>query len=200
MDITITKETILTKIMKKSKIYTRGGDTGTTSLIGGQRVKKCCLRLDSYGTIDELNSHLGLLATMLDGTDVDLPTQFLQSCLFEIGTHLAMPCEGDAPVLYDISEACVEQLEQLIDELDQQLEPLRSFILPGGSMAAAQCHVCRTVCRRAERYITALSEESPLSPTVLAFVNRLSDFFFVLARLINKKSGITEISWQKSCT
>lgn len=186
--------------MKKSKIYTRGGDTGTTSLIGGQRVKKCCLRLDSYGTIDELNSHLGLLATMLDGTDVDLPTQFLQSCLFEIGTHLAMPCEGDAPVLYDISEACVEQLEQLIDELDQQLEPLRSFILPGGSMAAAQCHVCRTVCRRAERYITALSEESPLSPTVLAFVNRLSDFFFVLARLINKKSGITEISWQKSCT
>lgn len=186
--------------MKKSKIYTRGGDAGTTSLIGGQRVKKSCLRLESYGTIDELNSHLGLLAAMLEGTDVELPTQFLQSCLFEIGTHLAMPCEGDEPAPYAPSETCVEQLEQLIDTLDQQLESLRSFILPGGTMAASQCHVCRTVCRRAERYITALSDESPLSPTVLSFVNRLSDFFFVLARLINKKSGITEISWQKSCS
>lgn len=186
--------------MKKSKIYTRGGDTGTTSLIGGQRVKKCCLRLESYGTIDELNSHVGLLAAMLEGIDVEFPTQFLQSCLFDIGTHLAMPCDDDVPAPYTISEACVEQLEQLIDALDHQLEPLRSFILPGGTMAAAQCHVCRTVCRRAERYITALSDESPLSPAVLAFVNRLSDFFFVLARLINKKSGITEISWQKSCT
>ena len=186
--------------MKKSKIYTRGGDTGTTSLIGGQRVKKCCLRLESYGTIDELNSHVGLLAAMLEGIDVEFPTQFLQSCLFEIGTHLAMPCDDDVPAPYTISEACVEQLEQLIDALDHQLEPLRSFILPRGTMAAAQCHVCRTVCRRAERYITALSDESPLSPAVLAFVNRLSDFFFVLARLINKKSGITEISWQKSCT
>ena len=186
--------------MKKSKIYTRGGDTGTTSLIGGQRVKKCCLRLESYGTIDELNSHVGLLAAMLEGIDVEFPTQFLQSCLFDIGTHLAMPCDDDVPAPYTISEACVEQLEQLIDALDHQLEPLRSFILPGGTMAAAQCHVCRTVCRRAERYITALSDELPLSPAVLAFVNRLSDFFFVLARLINKKSGITEISWQKSCT
>lgn len=186
--------------MKKSKIYTRGGDTGTTSLIGGQRVKKCCLRLESYGTIDELNSHVGLLAAMLEGIDVEFPTQFLQSCLFDIGTHLAMPCDDDVPAPYTISETCVEQLEQLIDALDHQLEPLRSFILPGGTMAAAQCHVCRTVCRRAERYITALSDESPLSPAVLAFVNRLSDFFFVLARLINKKSGITEFSWQKSCT
>lgn len=191
---------ILTTIMKKSKIYTRGGDSGTTSLVGGERVKKCCLRLESYGTIDELNSHLGLLAAMLENTDIDLPTQFLQSCLFEIGTHLAMPCEGDTPAPYTISEAYVEQLEQLIDTLDQQLDPLRSFILPGGSLPASQCHVCRTVCRRAERYITALAEEAPLSPTVLAFVNRLSDFFFVLARLINKKMGIAEISWQKSCT
>lgn len=186
--------------MKKSKIYTRGGDTGITSLIGGERVKKCCLRLESYGTIDELNSHLGLLAAMLEDTDITLPTQFLQSCLFEIGTHLAMPCVSDEPVSYTISERCVAQLEQLIDSLDQQLESLRSFILPGGSMAASQCHVCRTVCRRAERHIIALADESPVSPTVLAFINRLSDFFFVLARLVNKKMGITEISWQKSCS
>ena len=186
--------------MKKSKIYTRGGDAGTTSLIGGKRVKKCCLRLESYGTIDELNSHLGLLAAMLEGSEVDIPTQFLQSCLFDVGTHLAMPCEEGSPAAETLSEQCVERLEQLIDSLDQQLEPLRSFILPGGCQAAAQCHVCRTVCRRAERYIAALSEESPVSPIVQAFVNRLSDFFFVLARLVNKKCGIIEISWQKSCS
>lgn len=185
--------------MKKCKIYTRGGDAGQTSLIGGTRVKKCHLRLEAYGTIDELNSHLGLLSAMLEGVDVDLPTQYLQSCLFEIGTHLAMPCEGDVP-MEALSEQCVEQLEHLIDTMDQQLEPLRSFILPGGTVVAAQCHVCRTVCRRAERCIIALAEEAPVYHTVIAFVNRLSDFFFVLARLVNKKSEMSEISWQKSCS
>lgn len=186
--------------MKKSKIYTRGGDLGTTSLIGGARVQKCCLRLESYGTIDELNAHLGLLSAMLEGTEVDIPTPFLQSCLFDVGTHLAMPCEEHTPASDTLSAHSVEHLEQLIDALDQQLEPLHTFILPGGCPAAAQCHVCRTVCRRAERYIVALAGESPVSPTVQAFVNRLSDYFFVLARVINKKCGITEISWQKNCS
>lgn len=185
--------------MKKSKIYTRGGDAGTTSLIGGDRVDKCCLRLEAYGTIDELNSHVGLLAAMLEDSGVTVPLEFLQSSLFEIGTHLAMPCkEGEEPA-FTIAAACVERLERLIDGVDQQLEPLRSFILPGGCMAAAQCHVCRTVCRRAERHIVALAKEVEVSPAVLSFVNRLSDFFFVLARLINKKCGITEISWKNSC-
>lgn len=186
--------------MKKSKIYTRGGDTGTTSLIGGERVEKCCLRLEAYGTIDELNSHVGLLAAMLEGSEVEVPAEFMQSCLFEIGTHLAMPCrEGEMPA-FTIDTACVEQLERLIDSVDQQLEPLRAFILPGGCVAAAQCHVCRTVCRRAERHIAALGKEVEVDAAVRAFVNRLSDFFFVLARLINKKSGIAEISWKKSCS
>ena len=186
--------------MKKCKIYTRGGDAGKTSLIGGIRVKKCHPRLEAYGTIDELNSHLGLLAAMLEGIDVDLPTQFLQSCLFEIGTYLAMPCGEDGPAMEALSEQCIDRLEHLIDTMDQQLDPLHSFILPGGTIAAAQCHVCRTVCRRAERCIIALAEEVPMDHAIIAFVNRLSDFFFVLARLVNKKSGMSEISWQKSCS
>lgn len=186
--------------MKKSKIYTRGGDGGKTSLIGGERVEKCCLRLEAYGTIDELNAHVGLLAAMLEGSEELLPTEFLQSCLFEVGTHLAMPCKEGESVSFTVASSCVERLEQLIDELDRQLEPLQSFILPAGCMAAAQCHVCRTVCRRAERHIIALAQEAPVDQTVVAFVNRLSDFFFVLARLINKKNGVAEISWKKSCS
>ena len=186
--------------MKKSRIYTRGGDSGKTSLIGGERVDKCCLRLEAYGSIDELNSHVGLLAAMLEGSEVTMPTQFLQSALFEVGTHLAMPCkEGEIPP-FTIAASCVGQLERLIDEVDRQLEPLHSFILPGGCMAAAQCHVCRTVCRRAERNIFALAKESTVDQTVVSFVNRLSDFFFVLSRLINKKNGVAEISWEKSCS
>lgn len=186
--------------MKKSKVYTRGGDRGKTSLIGGERVEKCCLRLEAYGTIDELNAHVGLLAAMLEGSEVAMPTQFLQSCLFEVGTHLAMPCREGGDPSFTIAASCVEQLERLIDEVDQQLEPLQSFILPGGCMAAAQCHVCRTVCRRAERHIIALAKESAVDHTVVSFVNRLSDFFFVLARLVNKKNDVTEISWKKSCS
>lgn len=186
--------------MKKSKIYTRGGDGGKTSLIGGERVEKCCLRLEAYGSIDELNAHIGLLAAMLEDSEVTMPTQFLQSCLFEIGTHLAIPCkEGESPS-FTIETSCVEQLEQLIDGVDQQLDPLHSFILPGGCMAAAQCHVCRTVCRRAERHIIALAKESAVDHAAVSFVNRLSDFFFVLARLINKKNDVAEISWKKSCS
>lgn len=186
--------------MKKSKIYTRGGDSGTTSLIGGTRVEKCCLRLEAYGTIDELNAHVGLLAAMMEDAEATLHTAFVQSTLFEIGTHLAMPSNGSDVYTFTPPASRVELLERLIDEADQQLDPLRSFILPAGCAAAAQCHVCRTVCRRAERSIIALGKETEVSPTVVAFVNRLSDFFFVLARLINKKNGITEISWQNSCS
>ena len=184
--------------MKKSKIYTRGGDAGTTSLIGGDRVKKCSLRLEAYGTIDELSAHLGLLQAMTGGDERFFP--WLQSRLFDVGTHLAMPCreEGESSPC-SIGEREVQCLEGYIDELDAQLEPLRSFILPGGSMAAAQCHVCRTVCRRAERLIVALAEEVPLCTAMVSFVNRLSDFLFVYARYINKMSGTDEISWKNDC-
>ena len=187
--------------MKKSHLYTRGGDCGTTSLIGGSRIKKCCLRLEAYGTIDELNSHIGLLIAMIK-TGHKLETSWLewvQSRLFDVGTHLAMPCtEGEMPHC-SISIEHVTLLEQYIDTLDAQLLPLRSFVLPGGSVAAAQCHVCRTVCRRAERLITALAEEAMIDPDLQSYVNRLSDFLFAYARFLNKMERVDEISWRNDC-
>lgn len=187
--------------MKKSHVYTRGGDSGTTSLIGGSRVKKSSLRLDAYGTIDELSSHIGLLVAMVN-TDAASETnelQWIQSRLFDVGTHLAIPHTEGQTAPCAITDAHVLQLEKYIDRLDNQLPALRTFILPGGAMSAAQCHVCRTVCRRAERLITALAEEAPVSPTLLSFVNRLSDFLFVYARFRNKKEDVNEISWQNDC-
>ena len=187
--------------MKKSRLYTRGGDCGTTSLIGGIRVKKSNLRLEAYGTIDELSSHIGLLTAMIKSTlqaETDW-LQWVQLRLFDIGTHLATPStEGQSPHSA-ITIEHIEQLEQHIDTLDAQLPPLRAFILPGGSITAAQCHVCRTVCRRAERLITALAEEEPICPNLQSYMNRLSDFLFVYARLLNKKEGVNEISWKNDC-
>lgn len=187
--------------MKKSHVYTRGGDGGTTSLIGGHRVKKCSLRIDAYGTIDELSAHLGLLDSMIN---VDLetencPIQWIQSRLFDVGSHLAMPNTEGKVVPSTISEAHITQLEESIDLLDAQLPILHTFVLPGGCMSASQCHVCRTVCRRAERLITALAEEDVVCPRVLAFVNRLSDYLFVYARFLNKMNRVAEISWQNDC-
>ena len=184
--------------MKKSHVYTRGGDAGSTSLIGGERVKKCCLRIEAYGTIDELSSHIGLLVAMvredpsIAGADCLV---WIQSRLFDVGTHLAMPCAEGTVQPCAITAAHVQCLEEHIDQFDAQLQPLRTFVLPGGSIAAAQSHVCRTVCRRAERLVTALAEEAHVCPDLLSFVNRLSDFFFVYARFLNKMEGVDEISW-----
>ena len=187
--------------MKKSHIYTRGGDGGTTSLIGGSRIKKSSLQLEAYGTIDELNAHIGLLAAMIKAHPTTDMTrlQWVQSRLFDVGTHLAMPCTEGAIAPCAITTSHIQQLEEYIDTLDAQLPALRSFVLPGGSMEAAQCHVCRTVCRRAERVIAALAESYPLSPEALTFINRLSDFLFVYARFLNKIGGVDEISWQNDC-
>lgn len=184
--------------MKKSHIYTRTGDTGTTSLIGGSRIKKCHQRLEAYGTIDELNAHLGLLAAMLQSQEESQQLTWIQSRLFDAGTHLAIPCseEGKAPVCH-ISDAHIAHIEAMIDNTDAKLEPLHSFILPGGSTEAAQCHICRTVCRRAERLIIALSEETPINSNLLSFINRLSDFLFVFARHLNKMKGTADFLWQK---
>lgn len=187
--------------MKKSHVYTRGGDNGTTSLIGGSRVKKCSRQLDAYGTVDELSAHLGLLAAMVKTCDAaeSHKLQWIQSRLFDVGTHLAMPCtEGKIPPCA-ITTAHVQQLEEYIDTLDARLPALRTFILPGGSVAAAQCHVCRTVCRRAERLIAAIAEETAVCPNLQSFMNRLSDFLFVYARFLNKLEGMDEISWQNDC-
>lgn len=187
--------------MKRRHVYTRCGDDGTTSLIGGVRVKKCSLRLDAYGTIDELSAHIGLLIAMLRTSSVvdTYQLQWIQLRLFDVGTHLAMPCAEGLVTRCAITPMHVQQVEDYIDVLDDQLPSLRTFVLPGGSLPAAQCHVCRTVCRRAERLIIALAEEVPLSTDLLSFVNRLSDFLFVYARFLNKIEGVCEISWQNDC-
>lgn len=186
--------------MKKSHVYTKTGDKGTTGLIGGTRVPKTHIRLEAYGTVDELNSNLGLLATYLtDKRDSDF-VQSVQDKLFVIGSYLATDQENIQ--LKDVSiitPADVEAIECEIDALDEVLPSLHAFIIPGGSRGSALCHVCRTVCRRAERRILTLSENYTISADLLAYVNRLSDYLFVLSRKINFNDGKDEIFWNNSC-
>lgn len=183
--------------MKITKVYTRGGDMGKTSLVGGQRVSKASERLEAYGTVDELSSHLGLLASMLpDGDDKTLIIR-IQNCLFNVCTNLATDQEQTAlsPSAY-LPEGEIELVEQKIDEIMKLLPEKQGFVLPGGIKEAAQAHVCRTVCRRAERRIVALSEVAEITPSVLQYVNRLSDYLFVLAKKINFNANHSEIVWQ----
>ena len=183
--------------MKITKVYTRGGDMGKTSLVGGQRVSKASERLEAYGTVDELSSHLGLLASLLaDGDDKALIIR-IQNCLFNVCTNLATDQEQTAlsPSAY-LPEGEIELVEQKIDEIMKLLPEKQGFVLPGGTQEAAQAHVCRTVCRRAERRIVALSEIAKISPEVLQYVNRLSDYLFVLAKKINFNANQSEIVWQ----
>ncbi len=186
--------------MKKSLIYTRTGDGGKTSLVGGTRVPKTHVRLEAYGTVDELNSFLGLLAARLpDGEDKAF-VQWIQDTLFVVGSYLAT--DGEKTELRKASIVTPEQVEKMereIDRLDSLLPPLKAFVLPGGDEVAALCHVCRTVCRRAERRILALAEEVPVSGELLAYINRLSDYLFVLSRKINQDNKKEEIFWQNCC-
>ncbi len=174
---------------KKSNVYTRTGDTGTTSLASGQRVPKTNARLEAYGTVDELSSLIGLLMTYLDEERDRLMMQQVQSDLFSIGFVLATDTPG-APVRCDVTDDVVKEMEALIDQADESLGGWRGFILPGGSRGAALAHVCRTVCRRLERRIYALEGWETLDPALLKYVNRLSDFFFVLAKKINLLQGV----------
>ena len=181
------------------KIYTKTGDAGQTSLVGGQRVSKCCQRLESYGTIDELNSHIGLL--MADISDeADRATLLdIQAALFVVGGYLATDTsQREVRTGNIVTPEMVAAIEDEIDRLQALLPPLRLFILPGGSRAAAQAHVCRTVCRRAEREILRLADEgADIDPQVTAYVNRLSDYLFVLARKANLDAGIPDIVWRR---
>lgn len=181
------------------KIYTKTGDSGTTSLVGGRRVSKTDPRLEAYGTVDELNSHLGLLISILPEADTQqLRASLLtiQSRLFDLGAYLAthVEAESEAAEPRGITPAEVEHLESEIDRMTAQLPPLTSFILPGGTQAASQAHVCRTVCRRAERHTLAIS---PLPhPLAIAYLNRLSDYLFTLARYLNHITDTPEIPWR----
>ena len=182
------------------KIYTRTGDAGTTSLAGGKRVDKDCIRIEAYGTIDELNSFLGLLAAepviaREKATSSTLTT--VQSRLFDIGAYLATD-NTDNPGLQPsgLSESDVAHLERQIDIITPQLPQLKSFILPGGCHAAAHAQVCRAVCRRAERRILDLAEQEEVDGLLLKYINRLSDYLFILARQLAHREGVEEMKWE----
>lgn len=186
--------------MKKSRVYTKTGDKGTTGLIGGTRVSKTDIRLESYGTVDELNSQLGLLVTYLEDDNDKKFILKIQYKLFSVGSYLATDQEkislNEASIIH-LSD--IEEIEHQIDTIDEQLPPINRFIIPGGSRSSAVCHVCRTVCRRTERRILALSEISEVDENVLAFINRLSDYLFLLSRKQNISNNNYEIFWDKTC-
>lgn len=177
--------------MKKSMIYTKTGDKGTTSLVGGVRVPKTHIRLEAYGTVDELNSYLGLLQTYLTEEADKRLVAHVQNKLFSVGSYLATDqSQTELRMESRINDKDITLLEQAIDEIDNALTPLHAFILPGGARGAAVCHICRTVCRRAERRILALAGECEIEARVTAFVNRLSDYLFILERTRLSVSGV----------
>lgn len=182
--------------MAKSKVYTRSGDKGQTGLVGGSRISKGSDLIDLYGEVDELNSHLGVATTLINDKALLEDLHTIQVKLFDLGSNLA--CEVEKRLQFklpQLSKKDVEWLEQKIDKLDAELEPLKYFVLPGGSQACAVLHVCRTVCRRVERKMVAhlAVEDTPESSR--EYINRLSDYFFVLSRYINKVEGKAEIYW-----
>ncbi len=177
------------------KIYTRTGDDGTTSLFSGGRVLKSHLRVESYGTVDELNSVLGLARAFKPHPTTDDYLGQIQRQLFHLGADLATPLDAESNWVVRMDEATVRGLEDAIDTLNADLPPLTNFILPGGSLAAAQIHIGRTVCRRAERIVVMLKEYEAVGEPALHYLNRLSDFLFTLARWENKQVGIAEDAW-----
>jgi cob(I)alamin adenosyltransferase len=179
-----------------AKIYTRRGDDGSTGLFGGPRVRKDDLRVAAYGDVDELNSALGVAREELPEGDLRTLLDELQSELFTLGAQLATPDASAAPKeIPRIGAQQTDRLEREIDRLTEELPPMRNFILPSGSRAGAALHLCRTVCRRAERKMVELADSSPVPPEALAYVNRLSDLLFVMARAANLRAGGREIPW-----
>ncbi|OCX53532.1 ATP:cob(I)alamin adenosyltransferase [Mucilaginibacter sp. PPCGB 2223] len=177
------------------KIYTKTGDRGQTSLIGGTRVPKHHVRIESYGTVDELNSYIGLIRDQdIDAKHKDVLKE-VQDRLFTIGASLASDPEKSKMKIPDLHNADIELLEQEMDRMDSELPPLRHFILPGGSNAISFCHLARCVCRRAERLVVHLAEESFVEEKVIIYLNRLSDYLFILARKIGSEHKIAENEW-----
>lgn len=185
--------------MKKSNVYTSTGDNGTTSLVGGKRVKKNDFRLDVYGTVDELNSTIGYLCAISKlSVSMDSFLKTIQNKLFNIGSYLATDNpESKITEVRGLTKDDVVKLEKMIDTLDSELPPLSRFILPGGSAVSGMAHICRTVTRRCERLVVKLAETTYVDPNVIKYLNRLSDFFFVFARFNNINNQIEEIFWDK---
>ena len=186
------------------KIYTKTGDKGETSLYGGTRVSKAAARVESYGTLDELNALIGLAKSEISDEKVLSQLQKIQFDLFTVGSEAATPTDkmllanGKNRLDLMISEKEITELELWMDDFDAELEPLRFFILPSGGKAAATFHVCRTVCRRAERAMVFLNETEEVRPELIKYLNRLSDYLFILARYISKISGEKEDYWNPS--
>jgi len=177
------------------KIYTKKGDTGTTSLIGGTRVPKHHLRIESYGTVDELNSYIGLIRDQdISKKDIEVLLE-IQDRLFTIGSHLAAEPGKSKMVLPELFEKDITFLENEIDRMDDQLDEMRSFILPGGNTVVSYSHIARCVCRRAERVTVQLAEESEVDDKVISYLNRLSDYLFTLSRKLTKDLDAKEIPW-----
>ncbi len=181
------------------KIYTRRGDSGETSLFGGERVRKDAARVEAYGAVDELNATLGLATAELEHTDLIEHLRVIQASLFDLGGELATPDleqrEGRGKGMPQVSERDVADLESWIDRLEAEVEPLRTFILPGGTRSAALLHLARTICRRAERRVVSLSDKEAVPPVLLHYLNRLSDLLFVMARVVNRRGGGVEPAW-----
>ena len=181
---------------KEVRIYTKTGDDGTTGLIGGSRVKKYDVRLEAYGTVDELNSHIGLILTAKIDKQARTMLTEIQSKLFIIGSQLAMDDEAEKKMArIPCSEQDIEKLEHEMDHLFKILPRLDHFILPAGSPGTAYAHIARTVCRRAERRIVELSDKKKVDPNLIKYINRLSDYLFVLSRKINQDCHFDEILW-----
>ena len=177
------------------KVYTKKGDQGTTQLIGGTRVPKSSLRIEAYGTVDELNSYIGLIRDQAISEECITQLLEIQDRLFTMGSQLAADPEKSNMKLPDLSDADVENLENWIDKMDEELDPMRSFVLPGGHTTVSYCHIARCVCRRAERICVDLNADQPIAPILLTYLNRLSDYLFVLSRKLSKDLNATEHPW-----
>lgn len=183
---------------KEFKVYTKTGDDGTTGLVGGTRVKKYDTRLEAYGTVDELNASIGVLRSSELSSDLIQLLIQIQNKLFNIGSRLASDEKGDAfTVNLSITEKDINFLETSIDTFEEKLPLLTEFVLPGGELSVAQCHVARTVCRRAERRVLEFSENYPVQNEMIKYLNRLSDFLFVLSRKLTFDKNVEEVNWKK---
>ena len=178
-----------------SKIYTKTGDKGQTGLFGGTRVSKADIKIEAYGTVDELNAYIGLVAEQpINSERVEL-LRLIQVSLFNVGSQLASDGSSNME-LPNVTSTDIEELEAAIDEMNEQLEPMKNFILPGGTESASYCHIARTICRRAERSVIRYYELRESDLTIIAYLNRLSDYLFVLARLMVREAGAAEIPWK----